>query len=302
MYKFFVVMYGLVAAFFAYSLVIQKQKVPSKASMVLVRRIKDSNLSEAELEEKYRSLHEKLLQPIAKALVGAMRVNRLTKMELSDKLAMANVNKTPEEFFIKQATTGLGFFIISFLWIFILRTPLVLIPGLALAGYGMMMPLKELDKRIEERKNRIIMELPDFLDMLVLSLRAGRNLYSAIKKASEQSGPALRPLLEKLQADLELVEDKKDALWRFAESTGIQEVKDFVSAIEIGMDAKVKQAEEIYRSQSRMMRSLREMALKKYTRSIPSKVKILHVILFLNCILIPIVSSLLQFASVMKGM
>ena len=68
------------------------------------------------------------------------------------------------------------------------------------------------------------------------------------------------------------------------------------------MDAKVKQAEEIYRSQSRIMRSLREMALKKYTRSIPSKVKILHVILFLNCILIPIVSSLLQFASVMKGM
>ena len=139
MYKFFVVMYGLVAAFFAYSLVIQKQKVPSKASMVLVRRIKDSNLSEAELEEKYRSLHEKLLQPIAKALVGAMRVNRLTKMELSDKLAMANVNKTPEEFY-KTGHNGLGF--LSAFFDFHIKNTTILIPGLALAGYGMMMPLK----------------------------------------------------------------------------------------------------------------------------------------------------------------
>jgi len=93
--------------------------------------------------------------------------------------------------------------------------------------------------------------------------------------------------------------EENDPLWEFAESTQIQEVKDFVSALEIGMDAKAKQAEEIYRSQSRIMRDLRTMALKRYARSIPAKLNLLHVWLYLNCVAIPIIGAVMQFSQVM---
>ncbi len=293
--------YGLILMFAVYSFALYKLKVPSKAPMVMVRRIQDVGLSEKVLEEKYKPLYEKILQPIAVAITKNIKLNRLSHMELQDKLAMAGVYKTPEEFMVKQITTGLGFVAFSLIWVVLLKTPIILLAGILLGILGAALPAKDLDRRIEEKKNFIIMELPDFLDMLVLSLRAGRNLYAAIKKASEQSGPTLRPLLEKLQADVELAENKKDALWTFAENTGLQEVKDFVSALEIGLDAKAKQAEEIYRSQSKIMRDLRALALRRYTKSIPQKLTMLHVWLYLNCIAIPIIGSIIQFASIMSN-
>lgn len=298
MFDLVILFYGLFLMFATYSYATYRLKIPSRAPMVLVRRIKEANLSEKELDEKYKPLHEKLLQPFAEWIVRNVKLNRLSRLELEEKLEMAGVNKTPEEFMAKQVTTGLGFVVFSIIWVVLLQTPVILLAGLLLGGFGATLPVSDLEKRIEEKKSFIIMELPDFLDMLVLSLRAGRNLYSAVKKASEQSGPTLRPLLERLQADLELVENKKDALWKFAEATGIQEVKDFVSALEIGLDAKATQAEEIYRSQSKIMRDLRVLALRKHTKSIPARLNMLHVWLYLNCVAIPIVASIMQFINI----
>ncbi len=299
MFDLVIFIYGIILMFMAYSYAIYMLKIPGKASMVMVRRIKEVNLNEKELENKYKPIHQKFLQPVAEWLIKSIRINKLTKIELQEKLEMAGISKTPEEFMVKQVTTGMGFVFFGIIWAIILQTPVVLLPALLLGAFGSTLPAKDLSKRIEEKKNFIIMELPDFLDMLVLTLRAGRNLYSAVKKASEFSGPTLKPLLEKLQADIELVENKKDALWKFAESTGVQEVKDFVSALEIGMDAKAKQAEEIYRSQSKIMRDLRVLALKRYTKSIPAKLNLIHVWLYINCITIPIIGALMQFGSIM---
>ncbi len=297
-YNLLMLLLGLVLMMATYSYATFRLKIPSRVPMVMVQRIKNSHLSEKELENKYKPFLERLLQPVAEIIVKNVKLNRLSRLELEEKLEMAGVNKTPEEFMAKQVTTGLGFVAFSLIWVVLLKTPVILLAGLVLGAFGMTLPTRELDKKIEEKKSFIIMELPDFLDMLVLSLRAGRNLYSAVKKASEQSGPTLRPLLERLQADLELVENKKDALWKFAENTGIQEVKDFVSALEIGMDAKAAQAEEIYRSQSKTMRDLRVLALRKHTKSIPARLGMLHAWLYFNCIAIPIVGAVMQFISI----
>lgn len=297
MFNLVVIGYGLIFMVLTYSVMNYKLMIPGKTSMVIVRRIKELNISEKELEKKYRPLHEKILQPIAEAIIKNVKLNRLSKMEMEDKLNMAGINKTPEEFLTKQITTGLAFFSISLLFAIASQTASFLLLGLVLGILGAIMPVKDLDKKIAEKKSLIIMELPNFLDMLVLSLRAGRNLYSAVKKASEHSGPVLRPLLEKLQADIELVENKKDALWAFAENTGVQEVKDFVSALEIGMDAKAKHAEEIYRSQSKIMRDLRALALRRYTKTIPGKLKAVHLWVYFNCIMIPIIAAVSQFSA-----
>lgn len=297
MYDIFVIIYGLALAFGVYSYTAYRLQIPGGSSKALVRRIQDLNLSEREVGEKYKPLHEKIFGAIAMRVASMVNINKLSRMELQEKLNLAGIKKTPEEFLAKRITMALWLFSFSILWVLVLRTPLLFLPGLLLAFIGFNLPAKDLDKKISEKKNRIIMELPDFLDMLVLSLRAGRNLYTAIRKAAEQSGPNLRPLLEKLQADVELVENKKDALWEFAERTGLQEVKDFVSALEIGMDAKAKQAEEIYRSQSKTMRTLRTMALKKQTSTVPQKLSMLHIWLYINCIGVPIIASILQFGS-----
>jgi Flp pilus assembly protein TadB len=298
-FELFLLGYAFVMMLVVYILLHHKMKIPSRAPLVIVRRIQDVGLTERELEEKYRPLHEKILYPLAAGITKSIKINRLSRLELQDKLAMAGVGKTPEEFMARQVMTGLMFVAFSLAWVFILGTPVILFAGLLFGLLGSTLPAKELEKKIEERKSAIIMELPDFLDMLVLSLRAGRNLLAAVRKASEQSGPTLRPLLDKLQADIDLTENKKDALWRFAESTGVQEAKDFVSALEIGLDAKAKQAEEIYRSQSKIMRDLRALALRRYTKSIPARLSLLHVWLYLNCIGIPIIGAIMQFGAMM---
>ncbi len=297
MFNLIVIAYGLFFMLLTYSVMNYKLMIPGKASMVVVRRIRELNISEKELENKYKPLHEKILQPIAETIIKNVKLNRLSKMEMTEKLNMAGINKTPEEFMTKQITTGISFFLLSLIFVIASQTPSLLLLGLVLGIIGVIAPLKDLDKKIAEKKSLIIMDLPNFLDMLVLSLRAGRNLYSAIKKASEHSGPVLMPLLEKLQADIELVENKKDALWAFAENTGVQEVKDFVSALEIGMDAKAKHAEEIYRSQSKIMRDLRALALRRYTKTIPAKLKAVHLWIYFNCIMIPIIAAISQFST-----
>lgn len=299
MIDFLIFLYGIGLMMATYSYASYVLKIPGKAPQVVVRRIQELHTHPKELEEKYRPFHEKLLQPIAERIVQLIKINRLTKLELEENLQMAGLDKTPEEFYAKQLTTGLAFLFFAAIWALLLRTPAILVPGLVLAAFGGTLPARDLEKQIQEKKNMIIIELPDFLDMLIISLRAGRNLASAVRKAAEHAGPNLRPLLERLQANLELAENKKDPLWEFAESTQIQEVKDFVSALEIGMDAKAKQAEEIYRSQSRIMRDLRTMALKRYARSIPAKLNLLHVWLYLNCVAIPIIGAVMQFSQVM---
>lgn len=299
MIDYLIFLYGIGLMMATYSYASYVLKIPGKAPQVVVRRIQELHTHPKELEEKYRPFHEKLLQPIAERIVQLIKVNQLTKLELEENLQMAGLDKTPEEFYAKQLTTGLAFLFFAAIWALLLRTPAILVPGLVLAAFGVTLPARDLDKQIQEKKNMIIIELPDFLDMLIISLRAGRNLTSAVRKAAEHAGPNLRPLLERLQANLELAENKKDPLWEFAESTQIQEVKDFVSALEIGMDAKAKQAEEIYRSQSRIMRDLRTMALKRYARSIPAKLNLLHVWLYLNCVAIPIIGAVMQFSQVM---
>jgi len=288
---------GLTLLFLTYSAASYKLMIPGRAPMAVVRRIRDINLSEKELEEKYRPLHEKILGPLAAWLVGSIKLHKLSKMELEEKLSMAGINKTAEEFITKQVATGLAFFLFGLLFTAISGFSALILFALILAAVGYIMPVKDLEAKIAYRKNQIIIELPDFLDMLVLSLRAGRNLYSAVKKASEHSGPYLRPLLEKLQADIELLDNKKDALWEFAEKTGVQEVKDFISALEIGLDARAKQAEEIYRSQSKIMRDLRALALRRYTKKIPGKLRFIQLWVYFNCIAIPIIAAITQFSA-----
>lgn len=46
-------------------------------------------------------------------------------------------------------------------------------PGLVLAAFGVTLPARDLDKQIQEKKNMIIIELPDFLDMLIISCGPG---------------------------------------------------------------------------------------------------------------------------------
>ncbi len=295
MFNLIIYSYGLVLMFMVYSYMTYKLQIPGKAPMVLIRRIKDINIPESELDKKYKPLHEKMIESIAYILVKSIRMNKLSHLELEEKLSLVGEDKTPEQFVAKQLMTGVGIAVFISVWYVMFKTPVILLVALSLGALGLYIPLKDLDRKVQERKNMIILELPDFLDMMIISLRAGRTLYASVKKASEQSGPALKPLLRKLHADIELMENEKDALWKFADLTGIQEVKDFVSALEIGLDAKIKYAEEIYRSQSKIMRSLRIMALKRYTKEIPRKLNYIHALLYFNCIIIPIIGSLLQF-------
>lgn len=224
----FLIICGVFLSMFVYSAVSYRLMLPGRTPMAVVRRIKDISLNEKELGEKYRPVHEKILGPLAERIVSSVKLHKLSKMELEEKLSMAGVNKSAEEFMARQVTTGMAFGFFGLLFTVALGTPMLLMLALILFVLGYTMPAKDLSAKIAHKKNRIIIELPDFLDMLVLSLRAGRSLYSAVKKASEYSGPHLKPLLEKLQADIELLDNKKDALWTFAERTGLQEVKDFV--------------------------------------------------------------------------
>ena len=113
-------------------------------------------------------------------------------------------------------------------------TPKIVIVTLGAAFVGSLLPSYILDKRIAERKRRIVNAFPDMLDLLVACSEAGLGLNAALQRVSteiEPSFPDLGGELALVNAEILAGVERTVALKGLALRTDIPEVQGFVSML-----------------------------------------------------------------------
>jgi len=115
-----------------------------------------------------------------------------------------------------------------------LETPKIVIFTMGAAFVGSLLPSYILDKRVAERKRRIINAFPDMLDLLVACSEAGLGLNAALQRVAAEIEPSFPDLGEEIglvNAEMLAGVERVTALKGLAERTDIPEVQGFVSML-----------------------------------------------------------------------
>jgi tight adherence protein C len=120
--------------------------------------------------------------------------------------------------FLKHPITGLKFILIPF----------------GLAAVGLIMPRAFIDNRAGARRQQIMYEFPDMLDLMVVCVESGLGLEGAILRVGEEtreSHPRTSGEFEIISNQLRAGRTRVDALRAFATRTQVEMVKSFVALL-----------------------------------------------------------------------
>ncbi len=109
-----------------------------------------------------------------------------------------------------------------------------LLVGLIAGGVGVLTPSLWVDYQRNRRHNELRRALPDALDMLVLCVEAGVSLPAALQRVTTElqvAHPALGRELNIVQREVNLGLSVGDALKKFGERCGLEEVRNLASVI-----------------------------------------------------------------------
>ncbi|KGD64508.1 type II secretion system protein [Alcanivorax nanhaiticus] len=147
--------------------------------------------------------------------------------------------------------------ILGALWLVALPIALIL---------GLFLPFAYVKGKTKERANAITDQLPDALDFLARSMRAGNPFSAAIKLASKEMGEPIAPEFAVTFDELNYGMDLEDALRHLADRSGSEEMRYFVTAVVIQRTTGGNLAEvlnrlsAVMRARARTFREIRVLA------------------------------------------
>lgn len=109
-----------------------------------------------------------------------------------------------------------------------------LLPVMACAISGYLMPTFWLSRRAENRKTEIFHSLPDVLDLLTVCVEAGLSLDAALIKTAENFQHTGNPLIKEINMvtlEIRAGKARSEALKSLAERTMVDDIKAFVSML-----------------------------------------------------------------------
>jgi len=111
------------------------------------------------------------------------------------------------------------------------RVQLSLLFGIAGAGVGYMAPEFWLGRRIRGRAEQMVLQLPDALDLLTISVEAGLGFDAALAKVVEKmEGPLVQEFRQAL-AEIRMGRTRRDALRDVVARADAQPISNFIGAI-----------------------------------------------------------------------
>jgi tight adherence protein C len=139
---------------------------------------------------------------------------------------------TPESFALRGiAALGIGLCVGVVLFSLLPVKAIAVLCGVLIALVGWRMPKIALDRAIKARKNAIDRALPDFLDVLSTTVRAGLALNAAMVQATEAAVGPLRDELSSALAEIQLGRPRADALRSMADRANEPQFDTMVPAI-----------------------------------------------------------------------
>jgi tight adherence protein C len=100
--------------------------------------------------------------------------------------------------------------------------------------FGWMLPYFHVSRRVRKRQESIRLALPDSLDLMVVCVEAGLALNQAIVRVAEEIdrvSPEMSEELTVVNLEIRAGTPRDEALRHFAERTGVEDVKAFVSML-----------------------------------------------------------------------
>lgn len=138
---------------------------------------------------------------------------------------------------------GLGIFISRHVEYHLLQETMILIVG---ATLGAIFPFIRLHSKIRTRKIKIRRQLPEFLDLLCVSVQAGLSFDGAVAKIITRMHGELISEFQRMQSDMSLGMTRAYALTQMAKRCDLEEIYLFTSS--------VIQAEKLGTSMSRTLK------------------------------------------------
>jgi tight adherence protein C len=223
---------GVLLVFFA--LAGSKQMDPVQARLSQLGSMQARTLEEIELQQ---PLFERTLRPLASRLSGiAQRFASPSKVSRTEKrLSMAGNPgdlRTIDFLGLKLVMAGLvgaGAFV---LFGILLGNPAMgFVGAIALGGMGFLGPEMWLSRRIKGRQKAVLMAVPDTLDLLTISVRAGLSFDGALAKVVEKTDGPLADEFRRALAEIRVGKTRRDALRDVTTRTDVSALNNFIGAI-----------------------------------------------------------------------
>ena len=106
----------------------------------------------------------------------------------------------------------------------------LLVAGIA-GGIGFMLPEIWLSRHIKERQRLVLLAVPDTLDLLTISVKAGLSFDGALTKVVEKTPGPLSDEFRRALAEVRVGRTRRDALRDLVERTNVQALTNFIGAI-----------------------------------------------------------------------
>jgi tight adherence protein C len=207
---------------------------PLKARLNQLGQMTAKDLQELELQQPF---FDRTIKPLAGRLSGT--VARITSSSFSDRtekrLAMAGNPgdmKVADWLGIKAIVAGVGFGGM-FIVFGVLAGEVVqgLLLALVGAGIGYLAPEFWLGRRVRARQKGILLQIPDALDLLTISVRAGLGFDAALGKVVEKMKGPLVDEFRRALAEVRVGKARREALRDIVPRTEVQPLTNFISAI-----------------------------------------------------------------------
>ncbi len=208
---------------------------PVQARLTQLGSMQAKSLEELELQQPF---FERTVRPLAGRLSGS--VSRVTSASFATRteksLAMAGNPgdlRVSDWLGIKAISAGVFAIIFFLLFFFLLNTGLLMAIALGAAGVvvGYIAPEFWLNRRIHARQHSIVLQIPDALDLLTISVRAGLGFDAALGKVVEKMQGALVDEFRRSLAEVRVGKARREALRDIVPRTEVAPLTNFIGAI-----------------------------------------------------------------------
>jgi tight adherence protein C len=207
---------------------------PVQARLSQLGSMQARTLEEIELQQ---PLFERTLRPMARRLSGlATRFASPSKVSRTEKRLLMAGNpgdlRTIDFLGLKLVVAGLFGGVVFLLFAVLVGDPAFGFIGAIVMGVmGFMFPELWLSRRIKKRQKFILLAVPDTLDLLTISVKAGLSFDGALAKVVEKTAGPLADEFRRSLAEIRVGKVRRDALRDIIGRTEVPALSNFIAAI-----------------------------------------------------------------------
>ncbi|MCD2137989.1 type II secretion system F family protein [Salinicoccus halitifaciens] len=252
------------------------------------------------------SFKDRMIKPgwksIKKKFQRKLAKDKVDKMEV--RLLQAGMKLSPIEFKMVQWILSGGLVVLSvlvmvFMNISVFHGILLILTGI---GAGITLPKMNMNMKAKKRQAQALKELPDFLDLLTISLEAGLGFDAALSKVVAKKPGVLSEEFKFVLEEVRLGRTRRQGLAAMIERLPVEELKSLVFSIiqaeklGIGMVT-------VLRVQTEEIRELRKQRAEEKAMKAPVKMLFPMVLFIFPALFIVLLSpAIMQFLDAMQDM